>query len=329
MAAWRGAQIYRQYRKIAGSDPPPDPGQRLSPMSPNTDTPKWRDHLFVAFQKILPTRLLSSLMFHIAQSRNPLLSRALIRYFARRYDIRLAECEFERLVNYDSFAHFFTRGLKSDARLPSRDADALSSPVDGTVSQIGQLQTGRLIQAKGRLYSAADLLHDAAVADEFISGSFATIYLSPRDYHRVHMPVDGQLRHWTYVPGRLFSVNPATVRALPDLFLRNERLCAIFDTAFGPLAVVMVGAMIVGGLETVWTGRVTPPHRRDHEPSLYRSMEPIQLKRGAELGRFNIGSTVILLFPRDAANWRKEIVAGVSVRMNQPLAQINRYRVKK
>jgi phosphatidylserine decarboxylase len=297
-------------------------------MSPNTDTPKWSDHLFAAFQKVLPTRLLSSLMFSVAQSRNPLLSRLLIRAFTRRYRIHLGDYEFERLVNYDSFAHFFTRGLKPDARLPSRDPDMLSSPVDGTVSQVGALQTGRLIQAKGHLYGAADLLRDAAVADEFISGSFITIYLSPRDYHRVHMPVDGQLRHWSYVPGRLFSVNPATVRALPDLFLRNERLCAIFDTRFGPLAVIMVGAMIVGGLETVWTGRVTPPHRREREPSLYRPMEPIRLKRGEELGRFNIGSTVILLLPRDAAIWRKEIAAGATVRMNQPLAQVNPSRAK-
>jgi phosphatidylserine decarboxylase len=297
-------------------------------MPADADTARWSDHLFAFFQQLLPTRLLSSLMFRVAQSRNPRLSQLLIRAVVKRYDISLADCAFERVINYDSFSDFFTRALKPDARLAPRDAHALSSPVDGTVSQVGALQAGRLVQAKGHLYSAADLLCDAEAADEFISGSFVTLYLSPRDYHRVHMPIDGQLRYWSYIPGRLFSVNPATVRAMPRLFTRNERICAVFDTRYGPMAVIMVGALLVGGMETVWTGRVTPPHRREREPSLYRSMETIALRRGDEFGRFNFGSTVILLLGRDAAQWRKEVVPGAKVQMNQALAQLNPYRKK-
>jgi phosphatidylserine decarboxylase len=280
------------------------------------------DRLFVGIQKLLPTRLLSSLMFRIAQSRNPAIARLLIRWFARRYDIVMADAEFELLGSYDSFAAFFTRALKPGARSLPRDAMTMASPVDGTISQCGAIQVQQLIQAKGLIYSAADLLGDKTLADQFISGSFATIYLSPRDYHRVHMPLDGRLRQWSYVPGRLFSVNPATVRALPGVFALNERLCAIFDTDFGPMAVVLVGALFVGGLETVWTGRVTPPHRRETSPTVYQPMEPVALLRGAELGRFNFGSTVILLLPAGVARWRRECIAGATVRMGQAVADM-------
>jgi phosphatidylserine decarboxylase len=280
------------------------------------------DRLFVAFQQILPTRLLSTLMYRLAQSRHPMVARPLIRWFRRRFDIVMADAEFQQLGSYDCFANFFTRPLRPGARSMPVDPHALASPVDGTISQVGAIQVRQLIQAKGIVYPVAELLGNEALADQFLSGSFMTIYLSPRDYHRVHMPTDGRLRSWCYVPGRLFSVNPATVRALPGVFTRNERLCAIFDTDYGPMAVVLVGALFVGGLETVWTGRVTPPHRREKEASFYLPMEPVELKRGAELGRFNFGSTVILLLAAGAGRWRKECAAGASLRMGQAIAEM-------
>ncbi len=287
-----------------------------------TQEASFLDRLFVAIQKILPTRLLSTLAWDIAQSRNPMISATLIRWFQKKFDIVMADCEFQQLGSYDTFASFFTRPLRPGARTMPVDPHALASPVDGRISQCGPIQVRQLIQAKGIVYPLADLVADQGLADEFLSGYFMTIYLSPRDYHRIHMPTDGRLRTWSYVPGRLFSVNPATVRALPGVFARNERLCAVFDTDYGPLAMIMVGALFVGGLETVWTGKVTPPHRREKEPSTYLPMDPVELRRGQEMGRFNFGSTVILLLPAGAGKWRKECVPGASVRLGQALAEM-------
>ena len=281
-----------------------------------------RDRLFVSIQQVLPTRLLSTLMFHIAQSRNPFISRTLIRWFIWRYGIIMADAEFQNLGSYDSFASFFTRGLRPGTRRMPGDPNALASPVDGRISECGQIRVRQLIQAKGIVYPVADLVRDEALADQFLGGSFATIYLSPSDYHRVHMPQDGKLLNWSYIPGRLFSVNPATVRALPGVFALNERLCIVFETVYGPMAVILVGALFVGGLETVWTGRITPPHRRDPETCTFQPMEPVKLKRGAEMGRFNFGSTVILLLPPGAARWRKECIEGAGVRMGQAMADM-------
>lgn len=280
------------------------------------------DHAFVSLQKRLPTRLITTLMHRLAQARSPWLRRPLIRWFAQRYRINLDEAAEADLDAYASFAEFFARPLKPGLRPMPEVANALASPVDGCISQCGTLHTGRLVQAKGIDYSAAALLGDSCVAEEFRDGSFATIYLSPRDYHRVHMPAGGQLRRWSYVPGRLFSVNPATVRALPGVFTRNERLCAIFDTAYGPLAVILVGALCVGGLETVWSGVVTPPHRSSGGVIHYASDKSWALERGAELGRFNFGSTVILLLARGAAAWSAALRPGQTVRLGQPLATL-------
>jgi phosphatidylserine decarboxylase len=291
-------------------------------MTEPTSAASGRDKLFVAFQKILPTRLLSTLMYYVAQSKNPAISQPLIRWFRRRFDIVMADAEFQQLAAYDSFASFFTRALRPGARSMPFDPHALASPVDGRISQVGPIQVRQLIQAKGLVYPVADLVADQALADQFLSGAFMTIYLSPRDYHRIHMPTDGKLRYWTYVPGRLFSVNPPTVRALPGVFARNERLCAVFDTDYGPMAVIMVGALFVGGLETVWSGRVTPPHRRESEHSSYQPMEPVTLKRGEEMGRFNFGSTVILLLPAGVSRWRKECTTEASLRMGQAIADM-------
>ena len=291
-------------------------------MSQNTEEASFFDRAFVAFQKILPTRLLSSLAWKVAQSRHPVVSKTLIRWFQRKFDIVMADCEFQQLGSYDTFASFFTRPLRPGARTMPVDPHALASPVDGRISQCGPIQVRQLIQAKGIVYPLAELVADQGLADQFLSGFFMTIYLSPRDYHRIHMPTDGQLRNWSYIPGRLFSVNPATVRGLPGVFARNERLCATFDTDYGPMAMILVGALLVGGLETVWTGRVTPPHRREKDPSNYLPMEPVHLKRGNEMGRFNFGSTVILLLPAGSGKWRKECVAGTSLRLGQAIADM-------
>lgn len=279
-----------------------------------------RDQLFVALQKLLPTRALSALMYRIAEIRAPAFKNSLIEWFTRGYPIDLTEAERGRIEDYAHFNDFFTRALKPGSRPQPANPDILSSPVDGTISQFGTIRDGRIFQAKGHDYSAATLLADPELAARFAGGEFCTIYLAPHNYHRVHMPFGGRLVSWTYVPGRLFSVNPATARALPGLFARNERVVAVFDTALGPLAVVMVGALFVGGVETVWSGRVTPPHQRDPQPRHYEAGAPLALERGAEMGRFHMGSTVILLAPRGALNWDTQLAAAQPVRLGQPLA---------
>jgi phosphatidylserine decarboxylase len=279
-----------------------------------------RDRAFVALQKCLPTRALSALMFRIAEIRNKRFKNGLIRLFMRGYPIDLGEAELERVESYDHFNAFFTRALKPDARPQPHDPAALSSPVDGTLSQFGAIVEAALIQAKGHYYTAEELLADAEQAAAFDDGDFCTIYLAPHNYHRVHMPFAGELKHWSYVPGRLFSVNPATARGLPKLFARNERMVAIFETTFGPMALVMVGALFVGGVETVWGGRLTPPHIRSGGPFQYSTLRPLALARGEEMGRFHMGSTVILLTPRGALNWADRLAPGTPLRLGEALA---------
>lgn len=294
----------------------------MNPANAPTDASR-RDRLFAGLQELLPTRLLSALMYRLAEIRHKRFKNAFIRIFLSGYAVNMAEAEFERPESYESFNAFFTRALKPGMRPQPAAADVLSSPVDGTMSQFGAIENGRLIQAKGHSYTAAALLGDTGLAQEFAGGSFATIYLAPYNYHRVHMPFGGRLRSWAYVPGRLFSVNPSTARAMPGLFARNERMVAIFDTDFGPLAYVMVGALFVGGIDTVFTGRLTPPHRRDKAPvAYYRTMQPVTLARGDELGRFHMGSTVILLAPKNALAWLESVAPGRPVTLGEPLAAV-------
>jgi phosphatidylserine decarboxylase len=223
---------------------------------------------------------------------------------------------------FESFNAFFTRALKPGARVVHSGAAAFVSPVDGTVSQFGDISGGELIQAKGHTYSAETLLAGRADwAAEFAGGQFITIYLAPYNYHRIHMPFAGTLREWAYVPGRLFSVNHATARALPGVFARNERVVAIFDTAFGPMAMVLVGALFVGSIETVWAGEISPPHVRDDEPRVYAPMTPITLAKGAEMGRFNMGSTVILLTPKKLG-WQAALAPKQPLRMGEIIASL-------
>ncbi len=280
------------------------------------------DTLFAAVQRCLPTRALSALMYRIAEVDNTTFKNTFIRTFLRGYPIDLAEAERETIEEYRNFNDFFTRALKHGARPQPKDPDSFACLVDGRISQLGPIRDGRIFQAKGHDYTAAELLADPDLAQAFDGGTFATIYLAPHNYHRVHVPFGGRLRRWTYVPGRLFSVNPATARSMPRLFSRNERMVAIFDTAFGPMAVVMVGALFVGGVETVWGGRLTPPHDRGSQPFHHTPDQAIALARGDEMGRFHMGSTVVLLAPRGALAWQSSLEAGQVVTLGQPLAQV-------
>lgn len=289
-------------------------------MKPASSEASFADRLKASLVWMLPTRAISALMFRVAQVRNRAFMNSFTRWFMHKYGVDLEEAELPRIEQYEHFNAFFTRALKPGARPQPAAANLLSCPVDGAVSQLGPIRNDSILQAKGHDYSVAALLADAELARSYRNGSFCTIYLAPHNYHRVHMPCDGRLRSWAYVPGRLFSVNPSTARAVPGLFARNERMVAVFDTQFGPLALVMVGAIIVGGIETVWNGRLTPPHQRNAAPTYYQPMQPLQLARGAELGRFHLGSTVILLAPPKALNWDVALKAGQAVRLGQPLA---------
>ncbi|MFP1677781.1 archaetidylserine decarboxylase [Alloalcanivorax sp. C16-2] len=276
-----------------------------------------KDKVFVAVQYCLPQHWLSRLVGWVARSEIPWIKTTFINTFIRRFDVDLSEADIEDPDRFENFNAFFTRALKDGARPITGDDNALACPADGTVSQRGSLRGGDLFQAKGRHYSAFELLGgDGALAAEFSNGDFATVYLSPKDYHRVHMPCSGTLRETIHVPGRLFSVNQATTERVPRLFARNERLVCVFDTERGPMAVVMVGAMIVAGIETVFAGQVTPQAtditRRD-----YRDPGSVVLEKGAELGRFMLGSTVILLFPEGTAGFDAAALPGDTVRMGQ------------
>ena len=279
------------------------------------------DRLFALLQRCLPTRFISWLVFGVTRVRFPAFKNAFIRWFMGAFHISLDEAEFERPEDYRHFNAFFTRALKPGARPLDPDPEAFLSPVDGTISQLGRIEGERIFQAKGRDYSAAELLGDPALAKAFHGGGFCTIYLAPYNYHRIHMPVDGQIEEWRYVPGRLFSVNPATARAMPRLFARNERVVCHFDTDFGPMMLVMVGALNVGSMETVWAGRISPPHRRGGMLHT-RCSPPMAIERGAEMGRFNMGSTVILLTPPDTVSWNENLEAGSALRMGQRLGTV-------
>lgn len=275
---------------------------------------------FVWLQRLLPTLALSSLIHRIAAIRHPATKNWLIKRFLKHFPVDLSEAIWDKPENYDSFNAFFTRPLKPGARTLDADPMTLVSPADGRISQLGRIENGQIFQAKGHVYSAADLLGSEEAAAPFDGGGFCTIYLAPHNYHRVHMPATGILKSWSYVPGQLFSVNDATARLLPGLFTRNERVCARFDTVYGPLAVVLVGALLVGGIETVWSGPVTPPH--GGEANDYEPMNTTKLTRGDELGRFNMGSTVILLSAPGKIRWSDELDAGEAVRMGQALGRL-------
>lgn len=275
--------------------------------------------LFVMLQYVLPQHLLSRLTGALAELRHPLwLKDGMISAFIRAFGVDMSEAEDRYPEAYPSFNAFFTRPLRSGAR-PLAEA-AVVCPADGSISQIGRIEESSLLQAKGRHYSTWSLLGgDEVRAAQFRNGHFATIYLSPRDYHRVHMPIDGELVATRYIPGKLFSVNGTTAAGVDRLFARNERLVCYFDTAVGPMAMVLVGAMVVAGIETVWEGQVAPPPRAMLQRDYRELPAPIRLAKGEEMGRFKLGSTVILLFPQGAVSWLPGYAADTPTRLGEAL----------
>ena len=273
-----------------------------------------------ALQAMLPTRLLSSLMHRATQIRTPWLKNTSIRFVLRHFDVDMSEAVEPDALAYPTFNAFFTRALKPQAR-PLADEPALLSPVDGRISQWGRIEGDTIFQAKGRSFSASALLGDATAAKVFRNGHFATIYLAPNNYHRIHMPRTARLISARYLPGRLFSVQPSTARAIDRLFARNERHVMWFESDGQPMAMVLVGALFVGSIETVVDGKISPPHSRQPREFTY-SEGGVALQRGQEVGRFNMGSTVILLLPEGAVDWRQDLGPDSPVRMGQALGQL-------
>ncbi len=275
--------------------------------------------LGTALSGLLPQHTLSALARRLAACQQPRVKQALINAVVKRFGVDLSEAAQPDPRAFPSFNAFFTRALRPDARVADPDPRAILLPADGRISQCGTIAQGQLLQAKGHSFSAAELLADDARAAAFDSGLFATVYLSPRDYHRVHMPASGHLLDTVHVPGRLFSVGTAAVATVPRLFARNERLVCHFDCTFGPMAVVMVGAMLVSGIETVFGGVTVPPYARGVQPRDW-SADGVHLDRFAELGRFNYGSTVIVLLPAGVATLDQRLAAEVPVQVGQALA---------
>ena len=274
-----------------------------------------------ALTYVLPHRLLSSLARRLAYSTNPAIKQRLIDAVIAKFGVDMAEAADSDPNHYPSFNAFFTRTLKPGARVADPDPRALLMPADGRISQLGKIEDGRIFQAKGQSFTVEELLGDAEAARPYRDGLFATVYLSPRDYHRVHMPWTGTLRDTTHVPGRLFSVGPDAVASVPRVFARNERLACHFDTDFGPMCQVMVGALLVSGVETVWSGVEIPPYGHGIHNRDYRGRD-IKVERFAEMARFNYGSTVIVLLPPGVAEFAPGLQAESAVRLGQRLATL-------
>ena len=276
------------------------------------------NRLAVLPQYLLPKQALTWLAGKIASARAGTWTTALINWFIGRYQVNMTEAANPDPACYASFNEFFTRALRADARplAPS----VLICPVDGAISQFGRIERDRIFQAKGHDYTCAALLGgDAALAAPFVDGLFATLYLSPRDYHRIHMPCDGRLTRMVHVPGDLFSVNPTTARGVPGLFARNERVVCLFESAQGPFALVLVGATIVGSMATVWHGVVNPP-RPGQVRTWHYEQAPVALRQGDEMGRFLLGSTVVLLFPKGPLRFNPAWALGRPIQLGEAMA---------
>ena len=292
-------------------------------MTVPTGDPGASDRAFARLQALLPQHLMSRTMHKVARSTRPWLRNLLLRTVLRAYpQIDLREAADPDPFAYPSFNAFFTRALKPGVRPLEGGERDLVAPVDGTLSQFGTVREGQLLQAKGLQYSAGDLLADASAARRYEGGGFACIYLAPYNYHRIHMPLAGRLRATRYVPGQLFSVNAATARVIPGLFARNERVVCEFDTEYGPLAVVMVGALFVGSIETVFAGEINPPGRRGGRVHSVEAGIGRPIPRGEELGRFNMGSTVVLLLGNQATRFAEGLDPGATLRLGQAMAHV-------
>jgi len=288
---------------------------------------KVKDRLFVASQYALPQHFLSRIVYHVTRSRSPGLKNALISSFMRGFSPDMSDALQPDPLAYGSFNEFFTRSLRPAARPMDASDRVLISPVDGAVSQIGNLNGSQILQAKGHEYSLEALLECTGGATNwaprFAGGCFATLYLAPFNYHRIHMPLSGTLRAAWYVPGKLFSVNAVTAGAVPGLFARNERVVCVFEEGPRIFAMVLVGALFVGSMDTVWHGEITPCNPKTRlELPLDESRAPLRLEKGAEMGRFNMGSTVILILPPDTIDWSPDVKARDRIRMGQTLARL-------
>ena len=279
------------------------------------------ERILAGFQYILPQHFLSRIVYALMRSEITWVKNLLIYLISRIAGINYGEALSPDPSDYASFNAWFTRELKPGARTFDPDPQAFLSPCDGRISETGPLQENRILQAKGKDYSLQDLLANDPVCQQLTDGYFSTIYLSPKDYHRIHMPIGGRLQRMIHVPGRLFSVAPYTVRQVPRLFARNERVISIFETDSGPLVMVLVGAMLVSSTETVWAGEVTPTKNKEVSVTNYPN-ENIALGKGDEMGRFNMGSTVILLMPPDTLKPLDGLGAGDAVRLGQKLGVI-------
>ena len=272
-----------------------------------------KKQIFIQAQRVVPQHQLSRVVGKLAASENPIVKNTVIQAFKAQYGIDMSIAEQSNALKYNSFNEFFTRSLKEGVRAIDDSPNSIVSPADGAISQLGKIEDGDIFQAKGQSFSVEKLIADPQLAEPFKNGQFATVYLSPKDYHRVHMPFAGTLTETLYVPGELFSVNQTTAENIPGLFARNERMVCLFDTELGRMAVVLVGAMIVAGIETVATGKVKPTGR------LELNQHNLFLEKGAELGRFYLGSTAVILFEQDKMQWDAMFKANSVVVMGEAL----------
>ena len=283
---------------------------------------KLSSRLFIALQHIIPQHLLSKMMWKLTRCEYKWLLKLILPFFIRQFKVNMAEAKNSDWKSYSSFNEFFTRELNENAREVCSEEKSIASPVDGAISQLGEINNDLIFQAKGHAYSLTQLLGDREdLGATFKNGEFNTIYLSPKDYHRIHMPIDGTLKEMIHVPGELFSVNPTTVENVPALFARNERVICLFDTDAGPMAMILVGAIFVGSIETVWHGEVTPPTAKEIRNWMYEEKE-LKYVKGQEMGRFNMGSTVILLHAKNKMDWAKELKAEQAVRLGEAIGII-------
>jgi len=314
--------LERYHRLTKLSDPP-----LQSPLLLFVTTIIVTDSLQILLQHLLPKQALTEFGAHIANAKAGRISTAIIRWFVKKYGVNMDEALNPNIESYVSFNEFFIRPLKPDAR-PIAEADFVC-PVDGAISQFGSIERNQIFQAKGHYFSTTDLVGgDEQLAAQFDHGHFANLYLSPKDYHRIHMPCDGRLTRMIYIPGDLFSVNPVTARGVPNLFARNERVVCVFESEHGPFVLVLVGATIVGSMATVWHGIINPPRTKKVREWNYGSQnsapntaQQIYLKKGEEMGRFLLGSTVVLLFPANTLTFNPEWQAGASVRLGEFMAR--------
>jgi len=293
-------------------------------MTTNQQTANIKDKIFAFIQMLLPHHFLSSIMYKITRLEIKWFKNFFITKFIGMYGVDMSQAQNENVQNFKCFNEFFTRPLKPEARPIAEGEKTILSPVDGTVSEIGRIKNGQIFQAKGKNYSLETLVGGSPERAQFYEdGYFATLYLSPRDYHRIHMPISGRIREMVHVPGRLFSVSPSTARSVNSLFARNERVVAGFSTDAGPMAMILVGAIFVSSMETVWAGTITPPNGKNLRQWSYDTQDPINLERADEMGRFNMGSTVILLFSKDSIQWEENLKCGTKIQFGEKIGQIN------